>query len=188
MPFSVPDVPIFYPGIPPSIADELNAGIRDPFTNLLGKTIFRARRTTALAVAESTHQYVTWNQIDEDPSTGWSAGTPTRYTAQVDGWYLVVGTVSLSNTGAANLVLIPAVAVNGASPTGFGAAGWEGPELRVPTGGTGEPKICQGTWEVYARAGDYIELDLWYSTESAITAVDITAGQQCRIDIVWMGM
>lgn len=188
MPFSVPDVPIFYPGATPSIAADLNGKIRDPLTNLLGKTMFRARKTNAQVVAESTHQFVSWNTIDEDPSTGWSAGTPTRYTAPVAGWYLVIGTVSLSGTGAANLVLIPAIAVNGASPTGFGSAGWEGPELRIPTGVAADPKISQGVWEVYCAVGDYIELDLWYSNESAITAINTTAGQQNRIEIVWMGM
>lgn len=193
-----PSIPVFYPGFPvgdgPAVFNEL---IRDPLTALLSPPRFRARRTTALAVVENTHQYVAWNSagIDEDSHSGWTPGTPpptpTRYTVPAgwNGWWLVTGNVSLSGTGAAGLVLIPSVAVNGASQTGIsGGAGWEGPEVFVPTGVAAQPKVCSATWRVYAAESDRIEMDLFYSTESAITAVDVTAGLECRIELVWDGV
>jgi hypothetical protein len=188
MSYTPPSIPRFIPGRPPATTD-LNTLVRDNWNLLLNPPAFRARRTTSLTIAAG-HQYIAWNTagIDEDTHSGWSSGTPTRYTAPGAGWYSVQGSVSLSGTGAASLALIPSVAVNGSPQTGIGSNGWEGSEIRVPTGGTGEPKISSGNWEVYANAGDYIELDLWYSSESAITAVDTTAGQQCRIGIVWSGM
>jgi hypothetical protein len=58
----------------------------------------------------------------------------------------------------------------------------------VPTGAAAQPKTAPGMWRVYANEGDYIELDLYYSAESTITAVDITAGLQCRMELVWDGV
>jgi hypothetical protein len=183
-----PQVPTFAPN-PPNVAAALNTKLRDNFAALLSPPVFRARRTTALTIAAG-HQDIPWNTIDEDTHTGWAAGLPTRYTipAGWGGWWMVDGGVSLSGTGAAGLVLIPSVAVNGTSPTGLGTFGWEGICPFVPTGAAAETKYASSMWRVYANPGDYIEIDLWYSTESAITAVDITAGRECRIGCVWDGV
>jgi hypothetical protein len=114
---------------------------------------------------------------------------PSRYTVQAPGWYDVTARVSISGTGAAGLVLIPSVAVNQASHTGFnGGAGWEGPEHSVPTGTSGQLKMTPGLWSVYCNLGDVIQIDLWFSTESAITAVDTTAGWVCAAEIYWSGV
>lgn len=189
---TAPTVPTFYPGVPVgSVPAEFNAKIRAPFTALLSRPRFRARRTGALTVTENAHQYIAWDTIDEDSHGGWAAGTPGRYTIPTGwaGWWLVTANVSLFGTGANGLVLIPSIAVNGASQTGVsGGAGWEGPEPWTTLGGSGIPKTCSATWRVYAVAGDYLQLDLYYSSESAIVAVDTTAGQECRMEIVWDGI
>ncbi|WP_067483755.1 hypothetical protein [Actinomadura hibisca] len=186
----VPQVPVFVPGAPVgSLPARFNAWIRDPLTALLSPPRFRARRTTGLTVTEAVNQAVAWNSsgVDEDSHGGWSSGQPTRYTVPAgwSGWWLVTGAVSISGGGAAGLVLIPSIAVNGASHTGAGLAGWEGPEPFVAFGGL---KVCSATWRVYASAGDRIELILYYSDESTITAVDTTPGQECRIELVWDGV
>lgn len=187
-----PTVPDFRPGAAAGTAPAvLNALVRDTFNGLLDRPRFRARRTGALAVVENVHQFIPWDTVDEDSHTGWAASpNPTRYTVPSGwtGWWLVSGGVSLSGTGAAGLVLLPSIAVNGASQTGFGgSSGWEGVAPFVPTGASTQPKYSNGVWRIYANAGDAVELDLWYSTESAITAVDVTAGLQCRIELVWDG-
>lgn len=189
---AAPTVPDFRPGAPAGTApDVLNTLVRDVFNGLLDRPRFRARRTGALAVVENTHQFVAWDTADEDSHTGWAASpNPTRYTVPPGwtGWWLVSGGVSLSGTGAAQLVLIPSIAVNGGSHTGVtGGAGWEGVEAFIPTGVAAQPKWSPGVWRVYANAGDWIELDLWFSNESAIVAADVTAGLQCRIELVWDG-
>lgn len=187
-PLQPPVPPRFLPGRPPATTpDEFNAKVRDPFTFLLDTPRFRARRVGALTVAENATNYIAWDTIDEDNYGGWNATTPGRYTAQAPGWYLVTGAVSLSGTGAAGLVVIPGIAVNGTSHTGVGGV-WEGPEVFVPTGAASQPKIVSGTWTVYCEVGDFLQLNLFYSTESAITAVDTTAGLQCRIEITWDGV
>lgn len=193
MTLPVPDVPLFTAGLAPAdVADTLNAGLRDPLTFLLIPPTFRARRTTALSIVEG-HQFVSWNQIDEDTYSGWGPSqTPSqaasRYVVQQAGQYAVTAMVSLSGTGATGLVLIPSLSKNGAPPSGFGSPGWEGVEAFMPTGASSQPKASSGYWEAYALPGEYFEIDLWYSTESAITAVDTTAGWQCAVEIVWMGV
>ncbi|MBC6458431.1 hypothetical protein [Actinomadura sp. HBU206391] len=116
-------------------------------------------------------------------------GDPTRYTVPDgwSGWWLVDAVVSLSGTGAAGLVAIPGVSVNNQSQTGEGNA-WEGCEPFVPTGASTEPKHANGTWRIYAAEGERVQLDLWFSTESAITAADVTTGRECRIGLVWDGV
>jgi hypothetical protein len=184
-----PSVPVFTAGtLGPQVPGVLNASIRDPFTFLLDPPTARLRRTTALTVAENVHQYIAWNVADEDSAGGWSAVDPTKYTVQAPGWYQATATVSLFGTGAAGLVIVGSIAVNGASPTGIGTAGWEGSVPYVPVTGSTDPKISSSLWDVYANVGDYIQVDLWYSTESTITAVDVTAGRECSLRLVHAGI
>lgn len=190
---TAPEVPVFLPGVPVgTVPAEFNAKIRDPFTALLSPPAFRARRTTALTVTENVVQALAWNSggIDEDPYGGWASGQPTRWTVPAGwgGWWTITAAVSLSGTGAAGLVVIPCVAVNGKSQLSLSGGTWEGQEVFVPTGVASQPKTVGSVWSVYAAAGDYIEVDLFYSTESAITAVDTTAGLECRVELVWDGV
>lgn len=113
---------------------------------------------------------------------------PSRYVAQAPGWYLATGTVSLSGTGAAGLCLVPAVAVNGTSGVGFGGSGWEGSVPYVPTGAATQPKLASGCWPIYCNIGDYVQIDVWYSNESTITAADVTAGIECSMRLIWMSL
>lgn len=191
-----PGVPVFYPGPIASVPDQWNTGARTvpgaaggvagTMNFMANRPKFRARRTTTQTVAAG-HQFMSWNQIDVDTESGWTAGDPTAYTVKVPGWYLGTGRVSLFGTGAAQLVLIPALAVNGTSPTSIGSNGWEGPELPVPTGASTQPKISNGVWKFYVRAGDRVQLDMWYSTESAMTATDTTTGRWPALSLVWWG-
>lgn len=184
------------PAIPTFIADPsadavavMNSLVRDPFTFLLVKPVVRLRRTGALTVAENTHQFVAFDTADEDTYSGWSGGSPTRYTVQAPGWYQVAVTVSISGTGASGMLLAPSLAVNGASHTGVtSGGGWEGGTAYVATGASTQPKIVNSFHEVYCNLSDYMQLDLWYSTESAITAVDTTAGVECSLRAVWSGV
>lgn len=180
-----PDIPAFIAGA--DAVSQLNT-MSQSFAALLNPPIFRAERSTALAVAENTHQYLAWNTPTEDTYNAWSSGSPSVYPAPVSGWYHVEAAASLSGTGAAGMVAIVACAVGGTSPTGQGAAGWEGQEVFVPTGASTQPKVVCSSWFVYANAGDAIQIDLWYSTESAIVAVDTTAGIRCRVGIVGIGV
>lgn len=180
-----PSVPVFYPGV--STTTQMNV-MAQAFTFLLAKAVFRARRAATGTVTKNGHTLIPWDTIDEDPYAGWTAGTPTVYTVKAPGWYLVSAAASVAGTGAANTVLIPGVAVNGAPPTGFGAPAWEGPEIFIPTGAA-DPKAVSGMWEVYCNAGDQITIDVFLSSEPAANLTwQTTTGTQSHIEIVWMGV
>jgi hypothetical protein len=190
-----PAVPVFYPGVDVTsqfnTGNSGNGGIRDTFTFLNNKPKFRARRVAAQTIATG-HQYITWDTIDFDTYSGWGPSqTPAQpantYIVQAPGWYLITARVTLGGTGAAGLNVISSVAVNGASPTGIGSPGWEGVQTFVPTGASTQPKSSNSCWEVYASLGATIQIDLWYSSESTITATDTTAGFQPEISLVWTG-
>jgi hypothetical protein len=185
-------VPVFIAGTTgPNMPATMNSLVRDPLTFLLAKPIFRATRAAAWTITEGVHQFVPWDTVAEDTYTGWSASPDaTKYTIQAQGWYRARGFVSLTGTGAAGLSMVPELAVNGASHTGVsGGGGWEGEYGPVPTGSNpAQPKGRPGVWDVYCNVGDYIQLDLFFTTESAMTSTDSTAGWQPSIEIVWTGV
>jgi hypothetical protein len=180
-----PAIPAFYAGQPATPQLNVMAGA---LGFLLAKSVFRARRTTTGTVTKNAQTAVPWDAIDEDPYTGWAAGTPTIYTVQAPGWYMCVATASVTGTGAAGTVLIPAFAINGGSQTGQGGSGWEGPEIFIPTGAT-DPKTATGYWEGYCNTGDQISVSVFMSNEPTTSLTwQTAAGQQSRIEIVWMGV
>lgn len=190
-----PGIPVFYPGLDTvtqwntGIGTQAgtSGGIRDTMTFMRNKPKFRARRVAAQTITENAHQFMIWDTIDFDNYGGGVAGS-SIYTVQARGWYICTARVSLlaSAAGATGLVLIPALAVNGASPSGIGPSGWEGPEVPVPTA-TSVPKAANGIWQVYALVGDQIQVDLFFSSESTITSTDTVAGWQPEISLVWAG-
>ena len=185
-----PQVPVFLPGVPAgTLPDRFNEWIRDPLTGLLAPARFRARRTTALTLTENVVQAVEWDAagIDEDPYAGWDSGNPSRYVVPDGwfGWWHATGAVSISGAGASGLVLIPSIAVN-EGQVNIGVI-WEGQEAFVPTG-SGQAKIVSSSWWVYAGPGDIVELILFYSNESSITAADTSDGFQCRLELIWDGV
>lgn len=186
-----PAVPAFFPGLlgvggGNGVTQQLNATIRDPFTFLLNRPIYRARRVAAQTIATG-HNWVTWDTLDEDTYSG-GAINSSIYTVQAPGKYLVCARVSLSGTGASGQQLVPDCAVNGKSPTGQGANGWEGVASQVATGPPANPKAVSSTWEVHANLNDQIQIGFWYSNESGITQTDTTAGWQPAISLVWTGV
>jgi hypothetical protein len=182
-----PAIPAFYPG--QDTLSQLNV-MATALTFMRSRIAFRARRAATGTVTKGGHTLVPWDTIDEDPYTGWVAGTPTVYTVQAPGWYMCSGTISLAGTGAAGTVLIPAFSISGGSQTGqpAGGPGWEGPELFLPTGAS-DPKAVGGFWEGYCNLGDTIALDAFLSSEPAGTITwQTTAGAQSRIELLWMGV
>jgi hypothetical protein len=189
-----PTVPVFYPGLDTvtqwntgiGTPAGFSGGVRDTMAFMANRPKFRARRAATQAITENAHQFMVWDTIDIDNYGGGTVSS-SIYTVQAPGWYIATARVSLTNAaaGAVNLVLIPALAVNGTSPTGIGSNGWEGPEVAVPTANP-SPKAVNGVWQVYALLGDQIQVDLFFSTESAITATDSTVGWQPELSLVWV--
>jgi hypothetical protein len=113
---------------------------------------------------------------------------PSVYTCQADGWYLASGFISIdgSTVTTAAQVLIPGIAVEGASPLGPGSPGWEGQEVFQSAAAV--PHGASGLWEFYATKGSRIQLNYFMSSETTgNVAVDITTAP-CRLMLIWMGV
>lgn len=178
-----PAVPVFYPGA--DAVTQLNV-MAQALTFLEAKVVFRARRAATGTVTKNSFTTVPWDTIDEDGYGGWAAASPTVYTVQAPGWYSVTGTTSITGTGATGTVIVPTFAIDGTSPTGQGSSGWEGPAVFIPASG---PQAAGGYWEGYCNIGDQISLAIYLSGEPAANfAWQTAAGQQTRMEIVWMGV
>lgn len=192
-----PGNPVFFPGLDTvtqwntgigssATNGTQSGGVRDTLSFMANRPKFKARRAAAQTIA-SGHQYMIWDTIEQDNYGGGAVGS-SIYTIKAAGWYMATARVSLlaSAAGGTGLVIIPALAVNGASPTGIGPNGWEGPAVNMPTS-AGMPKACAGTWEFYGVLGDQIQIDLWNSGEApTITSTDTVAGWQPEVCLVWM--
>lgn len=69
---------------------------------LIGRVVFQAERAVAQLVAAGSAPVVAdaiiWDTIILDLLAGWAAGTPTRYTPTVAGWYEVSGGVGWASS------------------------------------------------------------------------------------------
>jgi hypothetical protein len=58
--------------------------------------LFIASQTGAQSLANGAFTAITWPTPTDDTYTGWSAGSPTKYTAKVAGTYLVIGAIGFA--------------------------------------------------------------------------------------------
>lgn len=54
-------------------------------------------QTTGQSVATGANTQISWNTAVGDNWAGWSSGSPTRYTVQVAGWYMLSATIPWPN-------------------------------------------------------------------------------------------
>lgn len=88
----------------------------------------RAYRTSDQTITTATDTAVTWSAADSDPWSCWSAGTPTRLTAPLDGRYMAVGYAQFAasttgirgvwiSDGSSNVLARSQVSASSADPT-----------------------------------------------------------------------
>lgn len=80
----------------------LDAQVRDPMTFWLNVPIFVTTQTSVQAVATGSLVTVTWPAPAVDTYGGWSAGTPTRYTPQVPGYYDLFASIGIAANATGN--------------------------------------------------------------------------------------
>lgn len=145
-----------------------------------------AARLTAAGGSQSipsgagTWTPVNWTTAGKslDNYGGWSSGTPSRYTIQRDGIYLVAGLLAVnepgSNSGYRAVRLRQTLAAGGT----IIYPGWACPPATSGTTGTAIYAVAM----VRAAAGDYIETQASHTQGSALTVTPGTARMIC----VWM--
>lgn len=112
--------------------------------------------TANMNIAHNTFVPIEWDGVGHDSHTGWSAGTPTRYTAQVQGRYLLFGGIEFGDyTGGRRSARW---ALNG-SPMGRSTS-----TIVAPSSGSGITAVPCRVISVQLSIGDYVELQAFQSS------------------------
>lgn len=173
---TVPGAPNFLAGYAPVPAD-FNGWVQAPFTFLTTKVVFRATLTTGITVTKNAYTQLPFNNIIEDPYSGWNSGTNSwQCPLGCSGWYEVTVTgwiVPMS--GAA---VQPVAGLNGSAAWSLDSS-WTDAGLNDGGSGAVLQSLIGGLDSIYG----YL-----YLTASANGTTATTAGQQCAIEIVWVSM
>jgi hypothetical protein len=135
---------------------------------LSGVTVFRAYRSTAQTIptrsAENIADAIQWDDVGLDRFGGWTGGSPTRYTAQIAGWYSFSGSVAYGSQ-AGGTIREAVWFTNGSLLAAGRSVPWVA--SAVPTGAiTAEARRVSLSFNV----GDYIELTPFQDSGSSISA------------------
>jgi hypothetical protein len=149
-----------------------NAQIRDPLDFLLNPPLFAAYQTTA------TTAWTGWaaqgvQSVIVDTYGGWSSGSPTRYTAQVTGWYMCTGVTCFgtSSSGWRSCGL----SVNGTHSIGTCQDMPASPDF---------PCVAAVPTPIFLNASDYVEM-IAYTNVSVATNVTIS-DLRTRFNVAWI--
>lgn len=159
-----------------SVGDTFTAAIgnstRDALNFLLNPPVFRGYQSTSQSVANTTVTPLAIDTVIVDSYGGHSNTTNTsRYTAQVPGWYLVIGGAGFATSASGarlarihkNGTLIPA------SQFGIPNPSWD-----ITT-------AVQSSAVVYLAAGDYVEVNGYQASGGAL-ATD----NDCSLTVLWL--
>ncbi|OPC81805.1 hypothetical protein B4N89_13445 [Embleya scabrispora] len=135
--------------------------------------LFTVNQAAAQSIAAATWVAITWPTPAVDTYVGWNIGAPTRYTAQLTGWYTICGAIAwaVNGTGARGVFLYK----NGAPVLGHGAFCAPTPaQVTVAT---------TPTRDLYLNAGDYVDLRGSQASGGPLNTVvtsDVTSGLSMR--------
>ena len=147
-----------------------NSQIYNSFTFLLNPPIAQYMQTSAQAIAATTMTSITWPTPVYDSYGGYAAGTPTRYTPQVAGWYLAIGNVAF----AANAVGARAAqfAKNGATVVNQ-IAGTNATASFNSVLGVTSLINCNGTTDYFELQGEHTSTTNPLNTAPAVTSMTV---------------
>lgn len=135
---------------------------------LLNKPIFQSQQASAQNIASGfTGTAITLSSPILDTYSGWSAGNPTRYTAKVAGYYLVIGQIGFATNTSGNRVM--QILRNGSISALYGS-------MAVPTCNTTSFNTALNTSGLIFMNGttDYVEM--WGYQDSGSTLATIANG------------
>lgn len=110
---------------------------------------------------------------------GWSSGTPTRYTCQRAGLYLVYGLAAVNEASGATGYRVARLLVNGTTAYAGGSCF----PASASTAGTAVPVCAQ----IRLAVGDYVELQMQHAAPAALS-VKSSAGDASRLIAVWKSL
>jgi hypothetical protein len=134
--------------------------VRDAINFLANKPMAVVYQGSAQSFTSSSGAAVTFDSTTTDTYGGHSNSTNnSRYTAQVTGWYWVVGTVTWANVAGGNRNV--SINKNGSGVPQFGTAVPAASSLVFPAG--------QATALVQLNAGDYVEVVAYQDSGGAVS-------------------
>ncbi len=179
MPLQPPTPYTWRAGTPVDTATDFNTGIRDPFTFLTAKIAFRGRGTSTQSITGSAWTAVAMQTADEDNYGGWSSGSPTLYTVQAAGLYIIDGGAYLAGQSGTNVSGASGV---GITPLGSSVTVNYAGEGLVPSDST--PWCIPGALTTYLAAGDAISFWVWQNAGTLNTST--ATGSQSWLDVYWL--
>lgn len=151
----------------------LNAQLYNGLTYLLNPPAASYQQTSGQSLTSGSVTPITWPTPVLDLYGGYSAGTPTRYTGQVAGYYLISGSVSVAPNATGNR--IAEIHKNGS-----GSAVVQG---AVPAAGAANSTTVPVTGFVFLNGStDYIELDGFQSSGGPLS----TTASVTSLNIFWV--
>lgn len=127
--------------------------------------LFKATTTVSVSIPNNAFTPMTWNNNVVDTYNGHSTVTnPSRYVAQVAGWYHVTGAIQWANntTGIRDVIFSVNGTLVGEAFNG-GWTGWNGSGLSC--GLTGAPG------PLFLNVNDYVELQVFQNSGGALNAL-----------------
>jgi hypothetical protein len=156
-------------------ATVLNTELRDVANFLLNPPIFVGRQSAAQSIATSTFVPITFD-VEEIDSYGGHASSQSRYTAQVAGWYHVLGIVQW------------AVNATGRRACGLftnGATRVRQTECVTVTVASGTTTNIAET-DLYLAVGDYVEIEGWQSSGGALNTSSGFTQSASMLCVLWI--
>lgn len=132
---------------------------------LLNPPLFKGTTTVNVSIPNNAFTAVAWNNNVVDTYNGHSTVTnPSRYTAQVAGWYYVTGGVQWANNASGIRDVLFSVNGSIVSETlNGGWTGWNNSGLSVGLTGLTGP--------LFLNVNDYVELTVYQNTGGALNVV-----------------
>lgn len=113
----------------------------------------RSYRTTSQTITTGTDTAITFEAVDADPLTSWSAGSPTRLTVVAAGRYLATGTIRFASN--ATGYRQGSIVLGGATVIG---------RVILPTVSGNSVEFAVVSSAVTLAAGNYLELNVWQNS------------------------
>ncbi len=156
------------------------ARLNQDSTLLVGRVVFQAFRSSAQSIPNATVTAISWDSVDTDVLTGWAGGTPTRYTPNVAGKYVVSGHVGYSNSSSTSYRYVLA------GKNGTAVAGSRGGFYS--TWGTNVSNLAISTISIDCNGTtDYIEIMAHHGHGSAVNTATFTPDFYPNICITYGG-
>ena len=133
--------------------------------------VFHLYKTANESLLAGVQTPVTWDAASADSDGGWSAGSPSRYTAQTPGYFHLDAGVNCTTTAVDGQLLISLRATTGpVNPAGAGVVTWFASRSDDAGILSQQESLALSATSPYLYAGDYVEVMALSTNAQTLTA------------------